>query len=87
MGGPEWQDAEEARQRDWDRWLRAQRRWLTAAWAFALALNGIVLVAVVASPDPALIAVAGGLVGNLIVMLSQVWIARRSEAGRGQPRR
>jgi hypothetical protein len=60
----------------------AWRRWLTAAWAFAVALNGTALVPVVASRDPALIALAGGLVGNLIVVLTETWKALRSLLGR-----
>jgi hypothetical protein len=79
--------AEYARRRDWDLWLCAQRRGLTAAWCFAVAFNVALLVVVVASLDPALIAVAGGVVGNLIVTLTTGRAARRSLAGRGQPRR
>jgi hypothetical protein len=70
--------AEEARRREWDRWRRARRRWLTAAWAFAVAFNVTLLVVSVASLDPALIAVAGALVGNLIVVGIQGYNARRS---------
>jgi membrane protein YdbS with pleckstrin-like domain len=83
----EWRAAEAARQREWHRWRRAMRRWLMITWVLALALNVALVVVFVASRDPPLIALAGGLAANLIVMLFQVWLARQSEAGRGQPRR
>jgi hypothetical protein len=43
-----------------------------------VALNVTLLVVFVASLDPPLIALAGGLVGNLIVVLTETWKALRS---------
>jgi hypothetical protein len=39
MDADEWRAEAAVRRRDWERWLRTARRWLTAAWAFAVALN------------------------------------------------
>jgi hypothetical protein len=85
--GPDWQFARDDWLRDMERRNRAQQLWLWALWLVIVTLNVALVVVFVASLDPALIAMAGGLAANLIIMLFQVWIARRSEAGRGQPRR
>jgi hypothetical protein len=63
----------------------AAPRGLWGLWRVIVALTVGLLAVLVASLDVALIALAGGVTANLLIMLTQGWIARRSEAGRGQP--
>jgi hypothetical protein len=70
---------------DTERRHRDQPRWLWGLWLGIVALNVGLLLVSVASLNVALIALAGGLAAHLIIMLFQGWVARRSEAARGQP--
>jgi hypothetical protein len=50
-----------------------------------VALIFAMMVTFVTCFDPPLIALAVTLAADLIIMLTQAWVARRSEAGSGRP--